>query len=82
MGVFQVGLGLVLYTIGSKTIPAAELTLLSLSEVMLAPIWVWMFLDEIPDKLTLLGGAIILSALVGTAVAKINRGQVPETSSL
>ena len=37
MGVFQVGLGLVLYTIESKTIPAAELTLLSLSEVMLAP---------------------------------------------
>ena len=36
MGVFQVGLGLVLYTTGSKTISAAELTLLSLSEVMLA----------------------------------------------
>jgi DME family drug/metabolite transporter len=82
MGVFQVGLGLVLYTIGSKTIPAAELTLISLSEVMLAPIWVWIFLNEIPDRLTLLGGTIILSALVGTAVAKINRGQVPESSSV
>ena len=72
MGVFQVGLGLVLYTTGSKTIPAAELTLLSLSEVMLAPIWVWIFLNEIPDSLTLVGGAIILSALASTAFSKIN----------
>ena len=72
MGVFQVGLGLVLYTTGSKTIPAAELTLLSLSEVMLAPIWVWIFLNEIPDSLTLVGGAIILSALASTAFTKIN----------
>ena len=72
MGVFQVGLGLILYTTGSKTIPAAELTLLSLSEVMLAPIWVWIFLNEIPDILTLVGGAIILSALASTAFSKIN----------
>ena len=75
MGVFQVGLGLVLYTTGSKTIPAAELTLLSLSEVMLAPIWVWIFLNEIPDSLTLVGGAIILSALASTAFTKINNSR-------
>ena len=77
MGVFQVGLGLVLYTTGSKTISAAELTLLSLSEVMLAPIWVWIFLDEVPDSLTLVGGTIILTALAGTAFAKINQGKSP-----
>lgn len=82
MGVFQVGLGLVFYTIGSKTIPAAELTLLSLSEVMFAPVWVWIFLDEIPDKFTVLGGAIILSALTGTAFAKIKRSRLPRPSSV
>lgn len=82
MGVFQVGLGLVFYTIGSKTIPAAELTLLSLSEVMFAPVWVWIFLDEIPDKFTVLGGAIILSALTGTAFAKIKRSRLSRPSSV
>ena len=79
MGIFQVGLGLVLYTIGSKTIPAAEMTLLSLSEVMLAPIWVWIFLNEIPDSFTLIGGTIILSALAGTSFAKINNDPLSKT---
>ena len=82
MGVFQVGLGLVFYTIGSKTIPAAELTLLSLSEVMFAPVWVWIFLDEIPDKFTVLGGAIILSALTETAFTKIKRSRLSRPSSV
>ncbi len=82
MGIFQVGLGLVLYTIGSKTIPAAELTLLSLSEVMLASIWVWIFLNEIPDSFTLIGGTIILSALAGKAFAKINNDPLSKTSSV
>ena len=82
MGIFQVGLGLVLYTVGSKTIPAAELTLLSLSEVMLAPIWVWIFLNEIPDSFTLIGGTIILSALAGTAFAKIKNDPLSKISSV
>ena len=42
-GCFPGRSGFVLLHIGSKTIPAAELTLMSLSEVMLAPIWVWIF---------------------------------------
>ena len=50
MGVFQVGGGLVLYTIGSKTLSAADLTLLSLAEVVLGPVWVWLFLGEIASK--------------------------------
>lgn len=40
MGVFQVGAGLILYTLGSRTLPAAELALLSLAEVLLGPFWV------------------------------------------
>jgi len=63
LGIFQVGLGLVLYTIGSKTVPAAELTLLSLCEVLLAPIWVWIFLGEEATMLTLIGGFILLIAI-------------------
>ena len=48
MGVFQVGAGLILYTLGSRSLPAAELALLSLAEVLLGPFWVWLFLTEPP----------------------------------
>ena len=42
MGAGTLSLGMVLYTLGSKVVPAAELALLSNIEVMLAPIWVWL----------------------------------------
>lgn len=73
MGVFQVGLGLVLYTLGSKTVPAAELTLLSMAEVLLGPIWVWMFLGETATANTLYGGAILLFAIAANAVLSARR---------
>ena len=47
MGIFQVGGGLVLYTIGSKALSAADLTLLSLAEVVLGPVWVWLFSENL-----------------------------------
>ena len=45
-GMFQVGAGLFLYAQGSRSLPAAELTLLSLAEVLLGPLWVWLFMGE------------------------------------
>ena len=68
LGVFQVGIGLVFYTVGSKSVPAAELTLLSLSEVLLGPFWVWLFLGEKASPLTLLGGAVLLLAIVYNSI--------------
>ena len=73
MGVAQVGTGLVLYTLGSKTVPAVELTLLSLAEVVLGPVWVWVFLGETASRATLLGGAILLIAIIGNAVSGARR---------
>ncbi|MEM7424723.1 MAG: DMT family transporter [Pseudomonadota bacterium] len=73
MGVFQVGAGLVLYTIGSKTVPAAELALLSLAEVVLGPLWVWMFLGETAGLYTLIGGAVLLAAIAGNALSGLRR---------
>ena len=69
MGVFQVGGGLVLYTIGSKTLSAADLTLLSLAEFVLGPVWVWFFLGEIASKNTLIGGSILLLAITANAIS-------------
>ncbi len=77
MGVFQVGAGLVLYTAGSKAIPAGELALLSMSEVMLGPLWVWLFLSETVSRYTLTGGAILLTALAGNAISGLRRKPLP-----
>lgn len=55
---------LVLYTHAGRFVPAAEVTLLSLSEVALGPLWVWLAVDERPSAASLLGGALVLAAVV------------------
>ena len=60
-------LGLILYSIGSKAIPAAELTLLSLTEVVGGIFWVWLPLfgiNEIPSTSTIVGGFFLFISLV------------------
>ena len=60
-------LGLILYSIGSKAIPAAELTLLSLTEVVGGIFWVWLPLfgiNEVPSNTTVIGGFLIFLAIV------------------
>ncbi len=69
MGVFQVGAGLILYTLGSRSLPAAELALLSLAEVLLGPLWVWLFLGETASITTLVGGVVLLAAIAGNALS-------------
>jgi drug/metabolite transporter (DMT)-like permease len=64
LGLGQIGLGLVLLTIGARLIPAAEVALISLLEIVLGPLWVWIFLSEQPRAATLAGGAIVLGAVV------------------
>lgn len=77
MGVFQVGAGLAVYTIGSKVVPAAELALLAMTEVLLGPFWVWLFLGEIASRYTLAGGVILLLAIAGNALTGLRRKPVP-----
>ena len=77
MGVFQVGAGLILYTLGSRSLPAAELALLSLTEVFLGPIWVWIFLGETASASTLIGGAVLLAAIAGNAIVGKRRKPPP-----
>ena len=59
--------GMVLYSIGSKHLPAADLTLLSLTEVLGGIFWVWLpifGINEIPSTNTIIGGSIITFALM------------------
>ena len=71
LGVFQLGVGLSLYTIGSKAVPAAELTLLSMTEVVLGPVWVWLVLGESGALATWIGGAILMAAIAGNAFTRL-----------
>lgn len=80
MGVFQVGAGLILYTIGSRSLPAAELALLSLAEVLLGPVWVWLFLGETASLATLVGGLVLLAAITGNALSGKRRKPPPITT--
>jgi len=73
MGALQLAVGMALYTLGSRVIPAAELALLSLVEVLLAPLWVWLRLGETASFGTFAGGGILLAAVVGNALSGMRR---------
>ena len=64
LGIGQIGLGFALLTVGARLIPAAQVGLITLLEIVLGPLWVWLALDERPSTLTLVGGAIVLGAVV------------------
>ena len=64
MGAVTLAGGLILYTIGSRAVPAAQATLISLVEVLLAPIWALAFLGETVTPGTLLGGIVLLAAVI------------------
>ena len=70
-------LGLILYSIGSKAIPAAELTLLSLTEVIGGIFWVWipiLGINEIPSQNTVIGGFLIfISIIYYSLIIRTNR---------
>ena len=61
MGAFQVGLGFVLITIGSRYIPPHRAALYILLEPVLAPIWAWVGVGETPQLIELIGGLIVFA---------------------
>ena len=64
LGVPQLGFGFICITIGSKTTRSVTIGLLMLTETIFAPLWVWLFLNEIPPLSVFIGGAIIVAALI------------------
>jgi drug/metabolite transporter (DMT)-like permease len=73
MGAGLLAVGMALYTLGSRTIPAAELALLSMVEVLLAPVWALVLLGETASASTLAGGAVVLAALSYNALSGARR---------
>lgn len=72
MGIVPLSLGLILFTIGSRSVPAAQLTLIALIEPMLSPLWAWLAVGELAPVWTFAGGAVILVAIIIQALFSAN----------
>ena len=64
LGVGQMGLGLAFLTVGARLIPAAEVALITLLEVVLGPLWVWIAFAERPALIAIVGGVVVILAVV------------------
>jgi drug/metabolite transporter (DMT)-like permease len=62
-GVINLGLGLALFSMGARLLPAAVASLIGTLEPVLAPLWVWLIHAEVPSELTIIGGTIVFVAL-------------------
>ncbi|HUQ26869.1 MAG TPA: DMT family transporter [Burkholderiales bacterium] len=73
LGFFQLGLPCMLLVIASRTLPAPEIALLSLLEVVLGPLWAWLGAGERPAVATLAGGMVVLAALALNEIGGLRR---------
>lgn len=73
LGVFQLGLPCALLVIASRVLAPPEIALLSLLEVVLGPLWTWLGAGERPAAATVMGGAIVLAALVLNELGSLRR---------
>jgi len=64
LGIGQIGAGLALLTIGARLIPPAQVAIISLLELVLGPLWVWLAYAERPSTGTVLGGAVVVAAVL------------------
>ena len=75
-GATNIGLGLILFSIGSKRLPAAESALISTLETPLAPLWVWLAFGETPLPATIVGGALVMAAVLAHVLIDARRGAI------
>lgn len=73
LGFFQLGLPCMLLVVASRTLPAPEIALLGLLEVVLGPLWAWLGASETPAAATLAGGMVVLGALALNEIGALRR---------
>ncbi len=64
MALVQLALPLIFYTYGARSVPAVTLTLLSMLDALLNPLWTWLIVNERPDNIAFVGGGIIVVAVL------------------
>jgi drug/metabolite transporter (DMT)-like permease len=74
LGVFQLALPCMLLVIASRVLLAPEIALIGLLEVILGPLWAWLGAGEVPARSTLIGGTVVLAALVVNEIATVRNG--------
>jgi len=74
MGAFTIGLGIACVTVAASYLPPSEVSILVLLESVLGPVWVWLFLNETTTANVLIGGAIVLGAVI---MQTLGSGQKP-----
>jgi len=75
LGIFQIGLAFLFYSLAIKVIPALEATLIGTLEPILNPLWVFLLLGEMPGPLALLGGLVVLAGVVISSIASARAEQ-------
>ena len=76
-GVLQVGMGLTLFTLGSRYLPSGQASLIATLETPLMPFWVWLAFHELPSARAMIGGALVMGAVVLDIMAD-NRARASE----
>ena len=71
LGAGQIAFGMILFTAGVRLIPAAQAGLITLIELVLGPLWVWLLYREEPDAVTFIGGSVIIAAVLLHALAEL-----------
>jgi drug/metabolite transporter (DMT)-like permease len=74
LGIGQMALGLVLFTMGTRLIVASEVALITLLEVVLGPFWAWVAVSETPALMTVVGGAVVVAAVLLQTTENASRG--------
>ncbi|PKA43762.1 EamA/RhaT family transporter [Rhizobium sullae] len=69
-GLFQMALGLILFSVGARSLPSAQVALITTLEAPLSPLWVWLFFDDRPKIATVLGGAVVLCTTTSYLLAE------------
>jgi drug/metabolite transporter, DME family len=80
MGPLQLAIPLIFYGLGAKTVSAVTLSLLAMMDAVINPFWPWLIVGEVPEKLALTGGAIILLA-VALSIFGESRSAKPQAAA-